>query len=176
MDRNYLIIEEVEEKDLIKALAGFTAMYEDIVDFKIELYRKQDGELSYVITLNVGDFEMLAYLVNYIRYPEGFLGPFAPKERGFYRCAPDSSFASYMGRGEWLMVYVSRSDTEFTNVTFVNARNQSYFYEFSSDIAPLDRTEEPYRLIVPNMKEYACVRTFSGMGELGGGKPWWKFW
>lgn len=176
MERNYLIVEEVEEKDLVKVLADFAAMYKRRLAFEIELYRKYDGELSFVVTLDIADFYMLAYLVHYIRYPEGFFGPFAPKKLGYYKGTPDSPVADYMGRGNWLMVYVSRSDTEFSNVTFVNARNQSYFYEFSSEIAPLDATEEPYRLIVPNMMDYNRVRTFTGMNGVENKKSWWKLW
>ena len=56
--------------------------------------------------------------------------------------------------GTWIMVYVSKNDQDFDNVTLVNEKNESYLFDFGGKIKKLESLEERFTFISVDMSQY----------------------
>jgi len=56
--------------------------------------------------------------------------------------------------GTWIMVYVSKNDQDFDNVTLVNEKNESYLFDFGGKIKKLESLEERFTFISVEMSQY----------------------
>ncbi|MCR8666241.1 hypothetical protein NO995_00965 [Aestuariibaculum sp. M13] len=178
MNENYIIVENATERHLEDILMNLANLYADTAFVNgIQLYRKKDTYDSFLILFtNQPDFERFNYFVNYIKYPEGY-DSFSPLLRGYYQISDierDFEFKT----GDWIMVYVSKHDTEYDNVSLVNIRNENFLYDFGGKVKKLGSQEELFNLIPFDKNDYHHLidiipsKTIETMEQ----KPWWKFW
>lgn len=154
MTENFIIVENVNERELESILKNLANLYADTEYVNgIQLYRKKTKLDSFLILFsNQPDFERFNYFINYIKYPEKF-DNFSPFVRGFYRTS-DIKMKSEFNMGEWIMVYVSKNDQEYDNVTIVNEKNESYLYDFGGNIKKLETLEEIFKMIPFDKSDY----------------------
>lgn len=178
MTENYIIVEKVRESDLETILMNFANLYSETEFVNgIQLYRKKETVDSFMILFSKSpDFERFNYIVNYLKYPEGFEN-FQAFIRGFYRTIDININAEFI-TGDWIMVFVSEADKEYDNVSLVNEKNESYLYDFGGKIKPLKQIEEKFNLISTEIAEYNhVIEIFSSkQAETMLKKPWWMFW
>lgn len=178
MTENFIIVENVIEKELESILMNLANLYADTVYVNgIQFYRKKDKYDSFLILFsNPPDFERFNYFVNYIKYPVKY-EKFSPFIRGFYKAA-DIKEKSEFNVGEWIMVYVSKNDKEYDNVNLVNIKNENYLYDFGGRIKKLDSKEEMYNLLSFDKNNYYHIIDIipNKSVEKIESKPWWNFW
>ncbi len=161
MEEIFIVVENVTEKDLSKVLEDFTNLYSgnDFVE-GIRMYRKKENSNSFVIKFtNQPDFEEFCYLVNYIKYPEGF-GRFTPFLRGYI----NSDFGNDKYKpsaGGWKMVYVSKNDRDYDNINFVTDKNESYLFDFGGKTRRLEYSEVSFQLTSIDSDNYSLVQSIS---------------
>lgn len=154
MTENFIIVENVNEKELESILMELANAYSDTEFVNgIQFYRKKDKFDSFLILFsNQPDFERFNYFVNYIKYPAEH-EKFSPYLRGFYRTS-DIKQKSEFNIGDWIMVYVSKNDKEYDNVNLVNDKNENYLYDFGGKTKKLKSAEEMFKLISFDKNNY----------------------
>ena len=179
MEESYIIVENVNEKELEIILMKLANMYLTNVNAnteytnKIQLYRKKENHNSFLILFNNSiDFHIFNYFINYIEYPIEFKG-FSPFIRGFYKTTGIREKNKF-NIGDWIMVYISRNDTEYDNVNLVNYKNENYLFDFRGSIKKLNNIEEIFKLIPYDKNNYHHVIDIIPKNK--DKKPWWKFW
>ncbi len=122
----------------------------------IQLYRKKGNINSFLILFtNQPDFKRFAYFINYIRCPEGFKH-FKPFLSGYYKTTDIQGNHSYK-KGNWLMVFVDKSDNKYDNVTLVNESNETYIYSFNRSPKKDINATNIFKQIVFNIENYNHV-------------------
>jgi len=178
MKENYIIIENVIESELESILMNLANIYRDVACADgIQLYRKKDKYDSFLVLFtNQPDFMRFNYFVNYLKYPENFMN-FNPFLRGFFKTT-DIQEKQEFSLGEWLMIYISKNDKKYDNVSLVNDQNQSFLIDFGERVNKLETTEENYQLITFDKNNYYHITDIipSIPEENPASKPWWKFW
>ena len=178
MTENFIIVENVNEKDLESILMNLANLYADTEFVNgIQFFRKKEKYNSFLILFsNQPDFERFNYFVNYIKYPEEY-EKFSPFLRGFYRTS-DIKKKLEFNVGEWIMVYVSKNDKDYDNVNLVNEKNDNYLYDFGGNIKKLKSAEEMFKLISFDKSNYYHIIDIipNKSVEKLELKPWWKFW
>ncbi|MCF7568939.1 hypothetical protein L3X37_11280 [Sabulilitoribacter arenilitoris] len=154
MTENFIIVENVNEKELESILMELANAYSDTEFVNgIQFYRKKDKFDSFLILFsNQPDFERFNYFVNYIKYPAEH-EKFSPYLRGFYRTS-NIKQKSEFNIGDWIMVYVSKNDKEYDNVNLVNDKNENYLYDFGGKTKKLKSAEEMFKLISFDKNNY----------------------
>lgn len=154
MTENFIIVENVNERELESILMDLANLYADTEFVNgIQFYRKKDKYDSFLILFsNQPDFERFNYFVNYIKYPAEY-EKFSPFIRGFYKTS-DIKQNSEFNIGEWIMVYISINDKEYDNVNLVNEKNDNYLYDFGGKIKKLKSIEEMFKLISFDKSNY----------------------
>lgn len=154
MTENFIIVENVNERELESILMNLANLYADTEFVNgIQFYRKKDKQDSFLILFsNQPDFVRFNYFVNYIKYPTEY-EKFSPFLRGYFKTS-NIKEKSEFNVGEWIMVYVSRNDKEYDNVNFVNAKNENYLYDFGGKIKKLKSKEEIFKLISFDKNDY----------------------
>lgn len=181
--RNFILADNVSEQDLAAILAKLAELYGDTgYTSGMELSRLTGPQPKYLVSFqNEPDMDRFSYFVNYIKYPEGFDVP-GIRVTGYYM-VPEEESSKHFSAGEWLQLYVSASDTEYDNVSVVNAKNESFLFDFGGRIRKLETAEQTFQL--PEIDNEACqlIRVISPetappVSDFTGGtkKPWWKFW
>lgn len=178
MNENYIIIENVDEKDVETVLMNLANLYSktDYVN-GIQLYRKKNKRNSFLILFtNQPDFERFNYFVNYLRYPEGYEN-FKSFLRGFFRTTELKENYSF-NVGDWLMIYVAENDTEYDNISLINEENETYIYSFSGNSRKVNNIENRFKLITFDKNDYHHLIDIipEKTAKKLGAKKWWKFW
>lgn len=178
MAENFIIIENVSEKEIESILMDLANLYADTgYTDAIQLYKKNNKNNSFLILFsNPPDFARFNYFVNYLRYPSGYekLNPFL---RGYYQ-TKDININNEFIVGDWIMVYVSESDKEYDNVYLVNKNEENYLYDFGGKIRKLNTTEERFNIKIFDITEYNhiidIIPSVNAKEKII--KPWWKLW
>ena len=154
MTESFIIVENVNEKELESILMNLANVYADTEFVNgIQFYRRKDKFDSFLILFsNQPDFERFNYFVNYIKYPSDY-EKFSPFLRGYFRTS-EIKEKSEFNVGEWIMVYVSKNDKEYDNVNLVNDKNENYLYDFGGKIKKLKSAEEMFKLISFDKNNY----------------------
>lgn len=154
MTENFIIVENVTEKDLEKILQNLANLYAETEYVNgIKWFRNNTKSDSFLILFsNNPDFDRFNFFVNYIKYPEEFVN-FSPFVRGFYKTS-DIQLQNEFNMGTWIMVYVSKNDQDYDNVTLVNEKNESYLFDFGGKIKKLESLEERFTFISVDMSQY----------------------
>lgn len=153
MTENFIIVENVNERELESVLMDLANLFDDDFVNGIQFYRKKDKYDSFLILFSIQpDFEGFNYFVNYIKYPIEH-EKFSPFLRGYYKTS-DIKEKSEINVGEWIMVYVSKNDKEYHNVNLVNNKNENYLYDFGGKIKKLKSAEEMFVLMSFDKKDY----------------------
>ncbi len=161
MDENFIIVENVIEKDLLKVIVDFTNKYSDNVFVEgIQFYKNKGTSNSFIVRFtNQPDLEIFCYLVNYIKYPEGFRR-FSPFLRGYTTL--DFKTEKYKpSAGSRKMVYISRDDRDYDNVNFVTDKNETYVFNFSGKTKKIEYSEISFDLKLFKETDYVLVQTIS---------------
>jgi hypothetical protein len=178
MKENFIIIENVSEKELRVIITNLADLYSDNEFAKgIQLYQKKGNYNSFLILFsNSPDFDRFNYALNYLKYPVGF-NKFSPFIRGFYQTRESNLKADYY-TGDWIMVFVSKNDKNYDNVIFVNEEDENYLFDFGGKIRKLDVIEEKFKMISVDKIDFLPIINISPTmsAEDSTGKPWWKFW
>jgi len=143
---SFILIDHVKEADIETVLSNLANLYaESGYTDGLMLHTSNQKEGKFLVTFKlVPDFERFAYFVNYIHYPEGFK-IWESMVTGFYQVKPDDN-NKYFKSGEWLQVYVSKTDTDFDNVSVMNSANDSFLYDFGGNTMKLPLSEITYAL------------------------------
>jgi len=157
MTENFIIVEKIKESDLVSILKDFATSYsEDEFASAIQLYRKREKFDSFLILFtNQPDFEKFNYIINYLRYPIGYKN-ISPFIRGFFMASEIKGKPEYK-IGEWLMVYVSKDDKKYDNVSILNIKNENYLYNFGGKLVKQNSAEENFKLISFSKEDYFHV-------------------
>ncbi|WP_215937227.1 hypothetical protein [Winogradskyella psychrotolerans] len=178
MSENFIIVENVNQKELESILMDLANLYSD-TEFAngIQLYRKKNHYDSFLILFsNQPDFKRFNFFINYIQYPVEHK-QFSPYLRGFYKTS-DIHPSTEFNVGNWIMVYVSKNDNEYDNVSLVNEKDDNYLYDFGGKIKKLKSMEEMFKLKTYDLSNYYHIidivpyKTVENLEQ----KPWWKFW
>jgi hypothetical protein len=181
MLENYIIIKDLERKDLELALTNLANLYVE-TDYAhgIQLYGSNDDENSYLVLFaNQPDLERFIYFVNYIRYPE-VLDDLRPYVRAYYRTL-DMDNKLEFAVGSYVLIYVSEFDTDYASVNIVNENKETFLCNFGSGVKKLEQNEIDFELVIPNIDLYNHISTFypepkNLSKESEESKPWWRFW
>lgn len=178
MNENFITIENVAETELGSILLDLANLYVE-TDFVqgMRYFKNNADSRSFLIKFTFDpDFERFNYFVNYLRYPMGYEN-ISPKVRGYYKTVR-IDFKADFKVGDFIMVYVSNTDTEYDNVSLTINMNESYIYDFGGKIKKLDQTDEFYDYKPLNMNDYEHIADVypSEEAKKKASKPWWKFW
>ncbi|HLP13956.1 MAG TPA: hypothetical protein VK177_18635 [Flavobacteriales bacterium] len=156
--QNFIVAENVNQADIEKALVDLSNLYSDTgFTNGIKLYSNKGKPNSFLILFsNNPDFERFNYFVNYLEYPVDVSVPFI-FIKGFYQVSSIIDSHEFK-KGNWIMVYVSKNQTENDNVNIVNELNESYLYDFGGRHKKLDFCEQKFVLISPVMESYNFIR------------------
>lgn len=178
MSENYILVKNVNQQNLERILMDLANLYSETEFVNgIQLYREKGNYDSFLILFSVQpDFERFNYFVNYINYPKGY-DKFSPKLSGYYQTSQINETYEF-NYGEWLMIYVSKTDTAFDNVHVVNSKDESFLYDFGGKIKKLSTTEVPFKWTAINQDNYHhIIAIYSSKSfEQSEPKAWWKFW
>lgn len=154
MTENFIIVENVNEKDLEKILQDLANLYVETEYVNgIKLFRNNTKSDSFLILFsNNPDFDRFNFFVNYIKYSKEF-DNFSPFVRGFYKTS-DIQLQNEFNMGTWIMIYVSKNDQDYDNVTLVNEKNESYLFDFGGNIKKLESLEETFKFISVDKCQY----------------------
>lgn len=122
------------------------------------------------------DFERFAYFVNFLRYPEGY-DNYEPLVYGVWHI--EEPIEKIEGKtGDRLLVYVSKYDDQFDNVSVANSSGKVYLYSFTGKIIEDDKIELRYSEFIdkPNKAEFYVEIKPEIVAKEMEVKPWWKFW
>lgn len=122
------------------------------------------------------DFERFAYFVNFLRYPEGY-DNYEPLVYGVWHI--EEPIEKIEGKtGDILLVYVSKYDDQFDNVSVANSNGKVYLYSFTGKIIEEDKIELRYSEFIdkPNNAEFYIEIKPGTVAKEMEVKPWWKFW
>lgn len=182
LKENFILVENINETAISAILSNLADLYSDTgFTHGIELSRHATSNRKFLVTFrNNPDFDRFAYFVNYIHYPADVevLGIFV---KGFYQIKEVNATIDFKS-GEWLQLYVSKNDTEYDNVSIVNADNKEFLYDFGGKIKNLGFTEERYHLPSIDKNEYSLITVINPSASSSTNssqehaKPWWKFW
>lgn len=178
LTENCILVNNATAVNIETVLQNLAAMYANTgFTDEINLFEENNSDQQFLVTFKTSpDFDRFAYFVNYIHYPEGF-EVWDAVVTGFYRVKPDET-TEYFHSGEWLQLYVSKTDNAYDNVSIVNASNKSLVFDFGGKIKQLPFTEEIFHL--PDIQKSNCallkviVPVAPAQEEIT--KPWWKFW
>lgn len=178
MDDSFIVIDNVEESDLLRALQELSNLYSDTgFTDEIKLFRKKDKYDSFLIQFsNLPDFERFSYFVNFLFYPFD-MEKFEPVLKGYYQTKNIKESFEF-NTGEWLMLFMTKNHTEYDEVSLVNEKNENFNYDFGGGIKKLDQQLEMFKLIKIDLKSYYHVKDIypdKSKPDIES-KPWWKFW
>ena len=176
--KNFIVVQNLKTEVIERVLMNLANLYSNTKFVEgIQLYREKGHTDSFLILFeNEPDFERFNYFVNYIVYPEGFNNQnFTTK--GYFKT--DQLEKNYeFNIGEWLMVFISKTDKEYDNVQIVNRENLNYLYDFGGRIKKLNTIEEKFVVKHIDLENYNHVIDIypSKSFEVKEDTPWWKFW
>lgn len=141
---SFILTDNTNEADIETVLSNLANLYAETgYTDGIMLHTSNQKEGTFLVTFKqVPDFEHFAYFVNYIHYPEG-MSIWEGTVTGFYLVKPVDN-TGYFKSGEWLQLYVSKTDTDFDNVSVSNAANESFLYDFGGNTMKLPHSEIIY--------------------------------
>lgn len=176
--KSFIVVQNINTETIEIVLMNLANLYADTNFVEgIQLYREKGHSDSFLIFFtNEPDLERFNYFVNYIVYPEGFNNQHL-NTKGYFKT--DQLKKNYdFNVGEWLMMFISKSDKEYDNVQIVNSRNINYRYDFSGGITKLDTIEEKFTLKNIDLENYNHIIDIhpNKNFEVDQSKPWWKFW
>lgn len=178
LSENFIIVEHIKKEDIETMLSNLTRLYSDTgFTDGIQLSKHNSSNERFLITFkNTPDLEHFAYFINYILYPED-LETGDLSVTGFYQIRPAESTQDFKP-GDWLQMYVSKSDTAYNNVSIVNSANEGFLFHFGGEIKKLPYTEQNYLLPDIDKSEYNLLKATSTVfsTEPDTFKPWWKVW
>ncbi len=181
--QDYILVENVSSSDLSTILSNLANLYSDTgYTNGIELFKSISSEQKFLVSFqNNPDFDSFAYFVNYIHYPAD-VEVSGIHVRGFYEVKTGDSNKDFVP-GESLQLYVSKNDTEYDNVSIVNAKNQGYLFDFGGKTKRLEYPDEKYHLSGIDRTSYSLLKVINPSSAMskpksteGSSKPWWKFW
>ncbi|MDF2454736.1 MAG: hypothetical protein K0R51_729 [Cytophagaceae bacterium] len=120
---------------------------------------------------NPPDFERFCVLVNYMRYPNSFHA-YEPVVFGVWEIKESMPYVE-SNIGEKLVVYVSKHDKEYDNVSIENAQGKTYLYSFNGTIKELKGSEVDFSAHVIQPVSYTLYKKITPTYKPK--KPWWKF-
>lgn len=176
--KSFIVVQNLKTEVIQRVLMNLANLYSNTKFVEgIELYREKGHTDSFLILFtNEPDFKRFNYFVNYIVYPEGFdYQNFSTK--GYFKT--DQLEKNYeFNIGEWLMMFISKTDKEYDNVIIVNRENLNYLYDFGGIIKKLNIIEEKFVIKHIDIENYNHIidiypsKSFKAKED----KPWWKFW
>ena len=172
MGRSFIIVSDILEKELVAGLTEFADGYSDCsFAYGIQLYKNAKTDNYLILFSFAPEFMYFAFAVNYIRYiPIG--KKFAEVSGYFLNTAREE--LQYFLDDDFVKVYVSRNDTEFDNVHFVNKHNQTYLYDFGGKFSKLSIIEKSYDVDKYILNDYEIILKTAPKPKEE--VPWWKFW
>lgn len=178
MEQHYITVENIASQDLEICLMDLANLYAQ-TDFVNGLQlRKRKGykDTFFIEFLNQPDFERFVFFVNYLHYPE-HLHTNDQVVRGYFNTEGFNVKHEY-NYGEWLMIYVSKTDKNFDNVNIVNCNNQSFILDFGGRIKKLKECPTPFfkSEIIKSQYELIISIAPTKVIETSDTTPWWKFW
>lgn len=177
MEKNHILIDNVSTQNIEEIVMNLANLYDESgYTVGMQLYRKHQSTNSFLVCFtNSPDFERFCYFINYLRYPEGF-DNCNPMVRGYYQTKDITNKIDF-GLGTWIMVYISKEDKEYDNVTIVNSENENYLYDFGGKITRLSKMEESFELSQAEIRNYNhIIDIFPAKAFEKATKPWWKLW
>ncbi|WP_339839071.1 hypothetical protein [uncultured Maribacter sp.] len=178
---NFIYIENVTERDLLKALQDLANLYSDSgYTDEIKLYRKKDNyDLFSVVFTNLPDFERFAYFVNYLYLPFE-LDKFEPKIKGFYQVNNIADNFEFKTKN-WVQLFMTKDDTDVDEVSIVNEIGENYNYDFGGRVKKLSKELQDYNFIDLDLNQYYFITEINPNQKNKKSmklesNPWWKFW
>jgi len=151
---NYILIENVSETEVRTILNNLSLLYADtgFVN-EIELYNTGKG---FLVTFPFNpDFERFQYFVNYIHYPENISTK--PKVKGYWTISLDDN-TQIDETGKKLLLYVSKNDKEYDNVSVVTEDNRSFLFDFGGKVIDLDNCELTFEKPEVDINKYEKLK------------------
>jgi hypothetical protein len=109
--------------------------------------------------------------VNYLHY----IRIEKPSVRGYFRNdAHHLEFA--FQKGDFIKLYVSKSDKDYNNVNIVTEGNETFFFDFFKTTRRLDAPERSFGVPFVAMENYYHILDVIPSPENDEAKPWWRFW
>jgi hypothetical protein len=174
----YIIVENVQTDIIENVLMNLANLYANTAFVRgIQLFRKKGTTDSFLILFtNTPDIERFNYFINYIEYPIGF-EHHSPFTRGFYRTNQIDKNYDFKN-GDWIMVFISKTDKEYDNVHITNSSNRNFVFDFGGTVKALNLIEEKFELIATDIENYNHIIDIypSKDFEQKNPKSWWKFW
>jgi len=178
LSENIIIVENTKRETIETILSNLTKLYSDTgFTDGIQLSKHNSSDEKFLITFrNTPDFDRFAYFTNYIHYPEG-IETDRLMVTGFYQIKSTESTQDFKP-GDWVQMYVSKSDTAYDNVSIVNSSNESFLFDFGGKTKKLHSAERNYHLPHVDKSEYSLFKASSTIisTEPETSKPWWKIW
>lgn len=178
---NFIYIENVAERELLKALQDLANLYSDTgYTNRIELYRKKDKHnLFSVVFTNLPDFDRFAYFVNYLYLPFD-LDRFEPKIKGFYQVNNISDNLEFKTK-KWVQLFMTKNDTDADEVSIVNEIGDNYNFNFGGGVKKLNKRLQDYNFIDLDLNQYYFITEVNPNEKNKKSiklvsNPWWKFW
>ena len=173
IQENYIIVKDILTQEIEEILMELANLYSNTgFTDGMQLYRKKGDDTSFLVCFtNQPDFERFNYFVNYIHYPKKG----KPSVKGFYKVKDIDKKGDYTV-GNWVLIYVSKTDKEYDNVIVVNENNENYLYDFGGKITKLKSIEESFHLITVDKENYNNIIDIFPSTFESESKPWWKFW
>ena len=178
LTENFILVNNATAANIQTVLQNLATLYATTgFTYGIELFKDNNSNQRFLITFkNAPDFDRFAYFTNYIHYPEGFEVWDAGVD-GFYRVKPDETTEDFHS-GEWIQLYVSKTDDAYDNVSIVNASNISFLFDFGGKTKHLPLTEKTFHLPDIQKSNYVLLKVIVPVtpAQEETTKPWWKFW
>jgi len=178
LSRPAIIVKNTSEQDILKSLEDMGSMYYDtgLVN-SIQLSRFKGDPTAYHIEFElIPEFLYFCYFVNYLTYPIGIEND-QIKVYGLLDFETDMEGFDFRD-GENIGFFINSDDTDYTNVSCVNAKGKCFRYTFDFQVDKLDRAEISYQKIVSEFKETVFMQTIYPQPKPLSvpTKSWWKFW
>jgi hypothetical protein len=180
MQNNFIYVENVKERDLLKALQDLANLYSETgYTDQIKFYRKKNKYDFFAITFtNLPDFDRFSYFVNYLYLPCD-LDKFEPKIKGFYKVENITDNHEFKIKN-WVQLFMTKDETEADEVSLVNENNENYNFQFGGIVTKLDKKLETYQFIDLDLNEYNLIKdikpSVTKKPITSKSKSWWRFW
>lgn len=136
---NIIFIEYAPYAEVKKALLQWIAMYEDLDPaFTFTLYEDVAASCVIIKADEKLSNEHFAYLVNYLKYPEGI--SFKASINGYTEITEENFFPGNLS-GNKIMLFIPDSDTEYDNVHWVTTNNQVYKTDMGAKTTKIQSNE-----------------------------------
>jgi hypothetical protein len=181
MDENYIIWKNLGGADAVAILTDFANEYRDTDTVQgLRLYKIPREDAYLILFKEDPDFDIFSFLINYINYPKGYerYGAFI---RGYYKTKLILTGREKIS-GNRVMVYISKHDTQYDNVFFIDEAGRHFINDFGRGIKRAEGQGEPYEFIPYDLKDFELNATIApqpkGYRHTANTrkKPWWKIW